>query len=485
MGYKLLLADDSITIQKVVGIIFSGEEYDLTVVDNGISALERVREVVPDVMLVDALMPGKNGYEVCREVRKDPLLSAVPILLLTGVFEPFDETKARESGADDFIAKPFESQALIDKVRELISLGARRVAARPPEPVATPVTPAQEPFRMLAHEAGADTLTDAMAAAAAAVNLQVAIPSTPPPLADAEISPEEEELLEIEEVTSLDDLWGMDLVEEEHQDLIPFGVVIDQKEGESLEGIEELEPFVFEEEQPVQPVAYDFAALPERSGESFSFDLERGTGEFAGTGVSASETSDVLPVLPASAEEEFSFEVEPVAGVLPTAVQTGGLTFAGEPEPSQHVTVLESRDTAAEAFPLEVVPDKVLPLVEKVPEEFGFAVPAGAGEPGVAPASTPAAGEPLPVIVPDVTEVAEPCAAALPEPAEVAQELPQEALSVAAPVTEGNVSITEEQLAAALSKFSREVIERIVWEVVPDLAESLIREEIRKIKEGA
>ena len=91
MGYKLLLADDSITIQKVVGIIFSTDAYDLTVVDNGNDALMRAREAVPDIMLIDALMPGKNGYEVCREARIDPLLATVPILLLSGVFEPFDE----------------------------------------------------------------------------------------------------------------------------------------------------------------------------------------------------------------------------------------------------------------------------------------------------------------------------------------------------------------------------------------------------------
>ena len=486
MGYKLLLADDSITIQKVVGIIFSGEEYDLTVVDNGISALERVREVVPDVMLIDALMPGKNGYEVCREVRKDPLLSAVPILLLTGVFEPFDETRAKESGADDFIAKPFESQALIDKVRELISRGAAQVAARPPEPVATHVPDVPEPSGTMAREADADTLAGAMAAAAVAVNLQVPIPSSPAPVAEDEVTLEEEELLEIEEVTSLDDLWGMELVEEEHEEQIPFGMVIDQKEGESLEGIEELEPFVFVDEQPVPPVAYDFSAVPERSGEPFSFDPERGAEDGAGRGVSAAETTDVLPVLPVSAEEDFSFafEVEPVAAAHPAAPQADELTIAGEPEPSQPVTVPETRDTAVEAFPPVEEPDKSHPPVEEVTEGFGFAEPAEAGEPGVVPASIPAEVEPPTVIEPGAAEAAEPFAAALPETEEVALDSLQEAVSVAAPVAEGPGTVTEEQLVAALSKISRDVIERIVWEVVPDLAESMIREEIRKIREG-
>src|SRR5512138_2304627 len=114
MGSKVLLADDSVTIQKVVGIIFANEEYDLTVVDNGDAAIRKAREIVPDVMLVDALMPGKDGYDVCREIRRDPQLSHVALLLMTGAFETVDEEKSRQSGADDFITKPFESQALID-----------------------------------------------------------------------------------------------------------------------------------------------------------------------------------------------------------------------------------------------------------------------------------------------------------------------------------------------------------------------------------
>ena len=426
MGHKLLLADDSITIQKVVGIIFSGEEYDLTVVDNGTDALERAREAVPDVMLIDALMPGKNGYDVCLEARKDPLLSAVPILLLTGVFEPFDETKARESGADDFIAKPFESQVLINKVKELISLGAVRSAAPPVVPVVSPpVPPVPEPARVAPHEAAADTLAAAMAAAAAAVSLQVAPPSSPVIPTVAVASSEEEEILEIEEVSSLDDLWGMELVEEEQQGEIPFGTVIAQQEGESLEGVEELEPFVIDEEPPVQPVAYDFTATPERSGEEIAFD-----------------TDQPLPV-----------------------------------------TVPEPEDSTVEEVVFDLEPDEILPLTEEPEEEeaISFVEPVVVVEPVAVSAPPPAVEEPLPVVEPVEVVVPEPVVALTPpviqEPTPVVPVAPQTA-------AEGSVSISEEQLVAALSKVSREVIERIVWEVVPDLAEALIKEEIRKIRES-
>src|SRR6185369_7381364 len=153
MGNRLLLADDSITIQKVVAIIFANEEFELTVVDNGDAALQQARAVRPDIMLVDALMPGKTGYEVCAEIRRDPALAATPVLLLIGAFEPFDEEKARSCGADASITKPFESQQLIDRVKELLELGQSRSAA----PAAAP-DQAQAPVAPAAVESAAEEL---------------------------------------------------------------------------------------------------------------------------------------------------------------------------------------------------------------------------------------------------------------------------------------------------------------------------------------
>jgi len=143
MSINLLLADDSITIQKVIGIIFGGEEYSLTVVDNGKTAIEKARELNPDVLLIDALMPGMNGYEVCEAVRATPTLATKPILILTGSFEPFDEERAKKCGADDFLAKPFESQQILNKVRELAQLGASRAGSTViPQATATQESPA-------------------------------------------------------------------------------------------------------------------------------------------------------------------------------------------------------------------------------------------------------------------------------------------------------------------------------------------------------
>jgi len=129
MSKKILLADDSVTIQKVVSLIFANEDYDLVTVGNGDETLTRVRELKPDLVIADIAMPGRNGYKVCEAIKKDPLFKHIPVLLLAGTFEPLDENEATRVGADDHIVKPFESQELLDKVRNLLE----RPAAYPEE----------------------------------------------------------------------------------------------------------------------------------------------------------------------------------------------------------------------------------------------------------------------------------------------------------------------------------------------------------------
>ncbi len=120
MPKTLLLADDSVTIQKVVGITFASEDVELVTVDNGDAALERAREIKPDLVLADVSMPGLDGYELCAALKADPELSRIPVLLLTGTFERFDEERATRAKVDAYIAKPFEAQALVDQVHRLL-----------------------------------------------------------------------------------------------------------------------------------------------------------------------------------------------------------------------------------------------------------------------------------------------------------------------------------------------------------------------------
>ncbi len=145
MPKNLLLADDSITIQKVVAITFANEDYAVTTVDNGDDALARARAQRPDVILLDVLMPKKNGYDACEALKADPAFAGVPVILLAGTFEPFSESRAREVRADAWLQKPFESQALINKVKQLVE-GTAPVAAPGAIDFGRPATPATAPI---------------------------------------------------------------------------------------------------------------------------------------------------------------------------------------------------------------------------------------------------------------------------------------------------------------------------------------------------
>jgi CheY-like chemotaxis protein len=121
---KVLIADDSNTIQKVFERTFPPEEFTLSFANNGEEALTKARTDKPNVIIADINMPSKNGFEVCEELKKDPALRGIPILLLIGILDDFDEDEGRRVGADGFIIKPFESNAAISKVREALAKGA-------------------------------------------------------------------------------------------------------------------------------------------------------------------------------------------------------------------------------------------------------------------------------------------------------------------------------------------------------------------------
>lgn len=121
MRKRILLADDSTTIHRLVAATFESRDgFDVIAVDSGDAALADLDEVRPDVVLTDVVMPGKTGYEVCREIRAHPAFGHVPVILLVGAFDRLDPARASEAGAAAFIQKPFEPEALFQLVSSVI-----------------------------------------------------------------------------------------------------------------------------------------------------------------------------------------------------------------------------------------------------------------------------------------------------------------------------------------------------------------------------
>jgi CheY-like chemotaxis protein len=162
-GRKLLLADDSATIQKVIDLTFADEGVRVVAVSNGQDAIDQLLEVEPDIVLADVFMPSRTGYEVCEYVKTNEKLKHIPVMLLVGSFEPFDEAEARRVGADDILTKPFQSiRRLIDRVGALVTSPAPVEKESPTAELPKVEEPQEEEeVRMDSHElevTTADTL---------------------------------------------------------------------------------------------------------------------------------------------------------------------------------------------------------------------------------------------------------------------------------------------------------------------------------------
>ena len=132
MPHKLLLADDSVTIQRVIELTFAGEDVEVIAVGDGQKAIDRIGTDRPDIVLTDIGMPERNGYEVAEFVKNHPDLKHIPVVLLTGAFESVDEARVRAIGCDGWLVKPFEPQLVINRVRDLLQGRGSGAAWTPP-----------------------------------------------------------------------------------------------------------------------------------------------------------------------------------------------------------------------------------------------------------------------------------------------------------------------------------------------------------------
>jgi CheY-like chemotaxis protein len=153
--HKLLLADDSVTIQRVVELTFSGEDVQVVTVGDGEQAIARIPIERPDIVLADIGMPKRSGYDVAAFVKGRPDLSHIPVLLLAGAFEPVDDARAQQVKCDGVLVKPFEPQQVVARVRELVEGAKERAsAASAPDAQDQPAQPPSRHDRFATAESG-------------------------------------------------------------------------------------------------------------------------------------------------------------------------------------------------------------------------------------------------------------------------------------------------------------------------------------------
>jgi CheY-like chemotaxis protein len=373
-GRKLLLADDSATIQKVIDLTFADEGVRVVAVGNGQDAIDQLLELEPDIVLADVFMPSPNGYEVCEYVKTHEKLKHIPVMLLVGSFEPFDEAEARRVGADDILTKPFQSiRRLIDRVGALVSSPPAEKES-PTAELPKPEAPPEEVAFMDTHELEVTT----------ADTLSLDETSIPEPQADPEPETEPEQMVE-QPVAAAESLPREETMEAETRN-------DSQSDADVLLDLGEFEP--------VQTQAV--------SDDDFVLELDDEPVEVA------------TPVYAAEPVRPF---VEPEVKEAVAAASAFESTY----QPQIHSSFADTQEV-----PYAAVMDEV-EVVEPEPEAV--------------------VAEPEPVVV--ATPVS-------------ANALSQEMIDAIA--------------RRVVEMMSDKVVREIAWEVVPDLAELLIKEQLEKTK---
>jgi CheY-like chemotaxis protein len=491
MSKKILLADDSITIQKVIELTFSDEDFEVATVGNGRLALEKLPDVKPDIVLCDIIMPETDGYEVCRRVKSDPETAHIPVLLLTGAFEPFDQERANRVGSDGFLAKPFEPETLIAKVKDLLARAPARstppgpvaraeplVPSAPPVPppaappyVTAPPLPPTPPARPVAREpqplsAASGFIPeepfDAFDAEAmetrpsvGAVREPELAPVTPEEAATLTGAPEppsEETPADAASTVMFrpNDLpWTTTGAQRGPQPPVHEAV------PPVVEPEVELEPEPLPVEPEVEPEPYPPPGGPEDAGSSAAAfeevleeDLEFGTG---------------LPSLPA-AEPSGTMRRPPPPAATHAAPQSDDQISTGRFEPTDF-----KRVSATETAP-PLRPESREPVL--VPRDSPMEPPLGSGRHAM-----PEPEEWVPTPEPAPAPPAESFADVGPGAAEPEPPPTSQAASVPVPV-----DMVEKIAQRVVAQVSERVVREIAWEVFPDLAEALIKQEIERLK---
>ena len=120
MNYKILVADDSPSIQKLIQMSFPADEFEIFTFSDGQKVLDSLNQINPDAILLNLSLPQKDGYELGEHIKNQEELAQVPLILIKEAFEPLDKDRLENFEFDELIQKPFDSDALVQKVRSII-----------------------------------------------------------------------------------------------------------------------------------------------------------------------------------------------------------------------------------------------------------------------------------------------------------------------------------------------------------------------------
>ena len=116
---KILIAEDDVHVHKLLNAVLSADEFEIIHAYDGQETMERVDDEIPDLVVLDIMMPKKDGRDICRDLKKNPKTKGIKILMLSGKDEQFDRTLGLELGADDYETKPFSLDHLARKIKKM------------------------------------------------------------------------------------------------------------------------------------------------------------------------------------------------------------------------------------------------------------------------------------------------------------------------------------------------------------------------------
>ncbi len=173
MSVNILVADDSVTMRRILEVTFQGEDAQVTSVDSGEAAVRKAAELTPDVVFADLSLSGMDGYSIASAIKAAPGLEKTAVVVMASQKHPYDEDKGKAAGVDDHILKPFDTQLVIDRVKQVLAKPRAVPAARPAGAAAAPSTVGSPQAANQQGRVGAKTIT--------AIGKPLAAPPPPAP----------------------------------------------------------------------------------------------------------------------------------------------------------------------------------------------------------------------------------------------------------------------------------------------------------------